>query len=150
MGRWLAMILAAMLCGGCVQRTLTVRSDPPGALVYLNDEEVGRTPVTRNFLWYGTYEVEIRKEGYQTIKTEAKVWAPWWQWVPIDLVAELFPLTDRHQLSYTLHPPTDRQVDPQALIARGEALRGQLQSSQRPTTQPTTKPTPAARRKRST
>src|SRR5688572_32912678 len=92
---------------GCVRRSLTVTSDPPGALVHLNGQEFGRTPVTRDFTWYGTYDVDLRKEGYQTRQTRGKVIAPWWQWVPFDLAAELFPLTDRRQLHYALEPVSD-------------------------------------------
>src|SRR5690348_13497271 len=100
----------ALGAGGCVQRTLRVRSDPPDALVYLNDLEIGRTPVTRSFVWYGTYDVELRKEGFEPIKTTAQVWAPWWQWVPIDFLAEFLPLHDHHELSYTLKEPAIVQV----------------------------------------
>ena len=42
--------------------TARVQSDPPGALVYLNGEEVGRTPLAHDFLWYGNYDVELRSE----------------------------------------------------------------------------------------
>ena len=99
-------ILAILLiCTGCeVQRSLTVQSNPAGALVYLNDQEVGRTPVTRDFKWYGTYDVEVRADGYETLRTKAKVWAPWWQWVPFDLAAAFIPgLEDHHELQFTLH-----------------------------------------------
>ena len=91
----LPLLAAAAACSG----SLTVKSDPPGALVYLNGEEVGRTPMTRDFTWYGTYDVELRKEGYETLKTSGKVIAPWWQWVPIDLFAELLPLHDQRELA---------------------------------------------------
>ena len=138
------MVVAALCAGGCVHRTISVRSDPPDALVYLNDQEVGRTPFTREFTWYGTYDVEVRKEGYQSIKTTAVVWAPWWQWVPFDLITEALPLEDHHELSYTLTPPSPRQTDPELLLRRGEQLRGELMSSEKPTTQPTTKPTTRA------
>ena len=38
--------LALAILQGCgVQRTLQIESDPPGALVYLNGDEVGRTPM---------------------------------------------------------------------------------------------------------
>ena len=137
---WMVVLLLALV-GGCVHRTITVRSDPPDALVYLNDQEVGRTPFTREFTWYGTYDVELRKEGYQSIKTTAMVWAPWWQWVPIDLFTEALPLEDHHELSYKLAPPTTRQTDPELLLRRGEDLRGELMASEKPTTQPTTRPT---------
>ena len=31
---------------GCVRRRLTVRSNPPGALVYIDDRPIGKTPVS--------------------------------------------------------------------------------------------------------
>jgi hypothetical protein len=124
-------LLALPLLGGCVERTLQVTSEPSGALVYLNGEEVGRTPMRKAFLWYGTYDVELRKEGYETKVTEAKVWAPWWQIPPVDLFAELIPLPlqDNHAVSYTLTPVSREQVDPQRVIDRAVQLRGRLRSS---------------------
>ena len=138
---------AALAVGGCVERTLTIQSDPPHALVFMNDEEAGRTPFTRPFAWYGTYDVQVRKEGYQTVKTHTKVIAPWWQWVPFDLVAELIPvhLEDAHTVRYTLAPARAQPADPDALIQRGQQLREQLEFGKlgpqtRPATQPTTRP----------
>jgi hypothetical protein len=132
------------LLGGCVERTLTIDSDPPGALVYLNDQEVGRTPLKREFTWYGWYDVAVRMEGYKTLKTSSAVIAPPWMWVPFDLAAELlpFPVKDRHRLHYTLTPETEEDVDPQTIIARGQALKGKLQGkgTPAPQTKPTTKP----------
>jgi hypothetical protein len=149
----LSLLLAPLATtAGCVQRTLTVRSNPPGALVYLNGVEVGRTPLERDFTWYGTYDVELRREGYETLKTRGKVIAPWWQWVPIDLVAELFPLHDRRELSYSMKPTTEVEVDPQQMLQRAEAMEPKLQSSAHtrapstlPTTQPSAQPTPSGR-----
>src|SRR5262245_4912187 len=92
MRRACLLIVSMCLLAGCgVKRTLTVNSNPPGALVYLNGTEIGRTPVTREFTWYGTYGVELRKDGYDTLKTHGDVIAPWWQWVPFDFFAELLP-----------------------------------------------------------
>ena len=122
-----ALLLSA---GGCVERRLVVESDPPGALVWLNDQEVGRTPLEREFVWYGTYDVRLRKEGYQTVRTRSKVWAPWWQIPPLDLIAELVParLQDRKRLSYTLEPA--EPVDTGEFIARAVEMRGRLESSE--------------------
>jgi hypothetical protein len=128
---------------GCVRRSLTVTSNPPGALVYLNGQEFGRTPVTRDFTWYGNYDVALRKDGYETLKTNGKVIAPWWQWVPFDLPAELLPLHDKHTLSYRLKPTSEAAVAPDAMLARAERMRGQLQSTHNtraPATVPTTAP----------
>src|SRR5580704_3461621 len=86
-----ALIACAAAGPGCVERTMTFTTNPPGSLLYLNGEEVGRTPLTRDFKWYGTYDVAIRKEGYQTLKTTQKVDYPIYQIIPLDLVAEVLP-----------------------------------------------------------
>ena len=137
---------ALLALGGCgVERTLTVRSDPPGALVYLNGEEAGRTPTRKSFLWYGTYDVQLRKEGYVTRSEAARVWAPWWQIPPIDLIAELvpLPLQDNQTVTYRLRPTPEQALDPHRVIQRAVEMRGKLQSSPytrepRPATQPAT------------
>jgi len=129
MQRLLIVLMAIVLSSsGCVRRTLTVTSDPPGALLYLNGNEAGRTPYTHDFTWYGTYDVELRKENYQTLKTRGKVIARLWQWVPFDLVAEFLPLHDQQRLSYTLHPATAASEDPAALMRRAEQMQPTLQS----------------------
>src|SRR4051812_4161464 len=76
------LFAALLLClaGGCVERELVVESAPDGALVYMNDQEVGRTPIRRDFQWYGTYDVVVRKEGYETLRAQTPVIAPPWLW----------------------------------------------------------------------
>jgi hypothetical protein len=126
--RWMLAGIC-LVCGGCVQRFLTVKSDPPGALVTLNGMEVGRTPMTRSFTWYGNYDVELRKPGYETLKTHAAIIAPWWQWVPIDLLAEMMPFhpTDRQSVSFNLKPASTQPVDPQAMLKEANQLRSELE-----------------------
>ena len=128
----LAGALAVLAAAGCagVRRELTVESDPPGALVYLNGDEVGRTPVTREFLYYGTMDLRLRKDGYRTLEARPRVWAPLWQVPPIDLLAEAFPLTDRHRVSYKLKPEPAGEVDKAALIDRAADLSTKLESGQ--------------------
>lgn len=131
-------LLAALAVAGCVRRELTIESEPPGALVFLNDQEIGRTPVTRSFTFYGTYDVVLRLDGYETLKTKKLVLAPWWQWVPIDLAAELLPLTDRQRARFVLTPLADPGTQPpQALLERAAELKATL-----PATRPTTAPSP--------
>lgn len=124
------LLLLLLMVGGCVERTLTVQSNPPGALVYLNDQEIGRTPVQKDFKWYGVYEVAIRKDGYAPIKTQAPVIAPWYEWVPLDLVSELVPLKIkvRPQLTYDLQPEIPSTEDAGPLVQRGEEAREELES----------------------
>jgi hypothetical protein len=111
--------------GGCVQRTMTIESDPPGALVELNGQEIGRTPLTQDFLWYGRYDVHLRLDGHQTIKTTANVRSPLWQIPPIDLLAELMPmrLHDHQRFYYQLTPTSPDTEDPASLVQRAENLR---------------------------
>ncbi len=125
-----AVLLLASVLSGCVgvRRELTVDSEPAGALVYLNGDEIGRTPLTREFPYYGTFDIKLRKDGYDTLEDRPRVWAPAWQIPPLDLVAEAFSLTDRHRLSYELTPKVVNP-DPEELLDRATQLRGQLESS---------------------
>jgi hypothetical protein len=125
------VLLLLLLVSGCVgvRRELTVESEPAGAIVYLNGDEVGRTPMTRDFIYYGTMDLKLRKDGYETLEDRPRVWAPWWQVPPLDLVTEAMSLTDRHKLSYEL-TPKEQGPDLQQLVQRGVELRGELQSSE--------------------
>jgi len=127
----LALISLTLISSGCVERKLTVTSDPPNALVYLNGKEAGRTPIEQDFLWYGNYDVQVRAPGYDTLKTQSKVTAPWWQWVPIDLLAEFMPWhpTDRQTLHYTLTPAAPIDTPAEVLIDRATEMKGKVESS---------------------
>lgn len=149
LGRWMvgSLPLCLLLFAGCAQRTLNISSDPSGALVYLNGEEVGRTPMKYDFVWYSDYDVTLRKEGFQTLTTHRKLKAPIYMWPPIDLVSELFGVKDRRQWHFTMAPEQPFEArDPNAMIERALDLKGELRSSKytrQPTTFPTTMPTTA-------
>lgn len=82
----------ALAMAGCqVQRTIHIKSQPSGALVRLNDQEVGRTPVSVPFVFYGTYSVRLAKDGYQTVWTEKKTKQPFWDFPGIDIFALFVP-----------------------------------------------------------
>ncbi|GMU24615.1 MAG: hypothetical protein AMXMBFR13_46890 [Phycisphaerae bacterium] len=113
-----------LLTAGCVRRTVTINTDPQGAVVTLNDEVVGTSPVSVDFTWYGDYDVILRKEGYETLKTHYRLDAPWYQIPPIDFVAEtLVPVTihDQHELSFALEP--EKPIDREALIKDATTIR---------------------------
>jgi hypothetical protein len=124
-------ILCFVIVNGCVEQQLTVTSKPSGALVYLNDEEFGRTPITRPFTYYGTYDVTLRKEGYEGLQTTGVVVAPWWNWVPLDIVATVLPipLKDKQRLDYELKPASTQPVDQEKMIKRAMELEKQLPST---------------------
>ena len=91
---------------GCVYRSLTIKTAPPGANVYVNDALVGQSPVTYDFVWYGWYRLTLRKDGFERLDDRRLLRAPVHLWIPLDLVMELLPLPihDRRAWSYTLAP----------------------------------------------
>jgi PEGA domain len=106
---------------------MTIKSDPPGALVFVNGQEIGRTPITQEFLWYGEYGVVLRLDGYETLKTTAPIPAPPWQYIPLDLITDMMPLTDEHVLNFTMKPPSPD--DPVDLLANAQQTRDMLEST---------------------
>lgn len=87
---------------GCIERTVSINTEPEGATVFLNDQEVGKSPVKVPFTWYGDYDIIVRKPGYKTVHTNRRIDAPWYQWPGIDLVTECM-------IPFTVHD--DRVVD---------------------------------------
>ncbi|GAF76606.1 unnamed protein product, partial [marine sediment metagenome] len=100
------LVLLALWLGGCVERRLTITSEPAGALVIISDREVGRTPVTIPFLWYGDYDIILRLDGYGTLTTHASLVPPWYEVPPADLFSAMAPWTyhDRRYLHYKMPP----------------------------------------------
>lgn len=114
-----------VLMPGCVERRLMVTSEPSGALVFLNEEEKGRTPLEVPFTWYGTYEVRLEREGYRTLHTQRVAERPWWETPGPDLVAEALPNREVEiawHLQMVPQVPAD-QVDQDALIGHARQLR---------------------------
>src|ERR1700690_4113146 len=68
----LAAIVLSLGTSGCVQRRMTIRSNPPGALVYVDDYEIGTTPVSASFTYYGTRKIRLVKDGYETLTVMQK------------------------------------------------------------------------------
>lgn len=132
------------LVAGCAQRSLVIKSEPSGALVYLNGEEIGRTPVKYDFTWYSDYDVVIRLDGYEALKTHRGLKAPLSDVPPFDLLGELFGKKDFREWTFVLAPAQEQADDSDGLMSRAVTLKGDLQSSKytrTPTTSPTTKPT---------
>lgn len=125
-----ATVAVVVIAGatGCVRRTMTITTAPPQALVFINDQDVGRSTVTTDFLWYGDYDIIIRKKGYKTLKTHWQIDAPWYQRIPLDFLAEvLYPgwLHDVHERHFELEPattPTQEELIGRATETRERAL----------------------------
>lgn len=122
----LVLVVALLfLPAGCVERTVRINTEPRGATVFLNDQEVGQSPVRVPFTWYGDYDIIIRKKGYKTLQTNQKLKAPWYQLPFIDLVTECFiPFTihdDREIGPFTLEPFVAPEKD--GLLQRSNEMR---------------------------
>jgi len=122
---WILLVLA--VCGwqsGCVQRRMAIRTNPPGALVYVDDYEIGTTPISTDFTYYGQRKIRLVKDGYETLTVMQPVTAPWYQIPPLDFVTEnLVPgeIRDQRTFSYQLTPQTVVPTD--QLLSRAESLR---------------------------
>jgi hypothetical protein len=120
------LCVAIVIFAGCVERRLTINTQPQGALVVLNDEEIGVSPVTVPFNWYGDYNVRISKEGFQTLKTHRELKAPWYDAFPFDFFAMLNPkrTVDSYEWTFDLAPL--QQPTREELIGAAEQLKKQL------------------------
>jgi hypothetical protein len=75
---------------GCVERRMVIRSQPEGARVLVDLEEIeGRTPVEVPFEWSGTREVVLLAPGYEVLEGRAELEDRWFSYFPLDLFAEL-------------------------------------------------------------
>ncbi len=122
-----AFLFFGLSLSGCVERRLTIQTRPSGALITLNDEEVGYSPVTTSFNWYGDYNVVIRKDGFETLKTHRKLKAPLYDSFPLDFMVQcLYPGTvrDTYRWSFDLQPRGE--VNNKLLIDEAQKLRQQL------------------------
>jgi len=159
-----AQILGVLLAGGsallagCVERRITIATEPTGAMVYVNDVEMGRAPVTFPFLWYGDYDVRLRLDRNEGTADSPKIVqyylhthrvaeAPPFQWMGIDLFAELLPLQFKDEKTWGFIVPAAAQPTDEQLIADAKALKARMGATTEPgaqtqpaATQPTVNP----------
>lgn len=116
------MLLATL--AGCVERKLTIRTVPDGATVVLNDQEVGKSPVTVPFTWYGDYDVVCRKERFAAERTHVKLDAPWYELPVVDLFSEcLVPVTIRDYRERTIELRPESVPSAAELLQRAGEMR---------------------------
>jgi hypothetical protein len=130
----IALSVAALCLSstGCVRRRLTVRSFPPGAQVFVDDQEIGTTPVSSSFVYYGTRKVTLIKDGYRTETLFQQLNPPWYQIPPLDFVTEnllVREFRDERVVDVQLIPqevvPQERLLE-RAQTLRDGALTGQI------------------------
>lgn len=120
-------LISATVLSGCVERRLTINTRPQGALVALNDEEIGLSPVTVSFNWYGDYNVRISKDGFETLNTHRELKGPWYDKFPYDFFAQLLnPKRIEDSYEWTFNLEEKRQISREKLIESAEKLKKTL------------------------
>ncbi len=121
------LLTAFLTITGCVERKLTINTNPAGAQVFLNDEEIGVSPVTTTFNWYGDYNITIRKQGCVTLQTHRKLQAPWYDGFPFDFFVMIYPcrVVDKYEWSFELEP--QKEIGRQELIQDAVRIKEQAE-----------------------
>lgn len=122
----LLVCLSVLSCGGCVRRRLTVRTQPPGAAVYVDNQYVGTSPTATSTTYYATRQIEVVKDGYRHEKILRRFNPPWYQLPPIDFLTDtLWPkkIRDERIVDITLAP--QQMISSEELQARANSLRVQ-------------------------
>ena len=125
---FIVICFGVLSLSGCVERKLTINTRPEGAVVVLNDEEIGESPVTVNFNWYGDYRVRISKDGYETLNTHRKLKGPWYDYFPFDFFAQIIVpnrIVDSYEWTFEL--PSEQQISREELIQKAQEMKKQLQ-----------------------
>jgi hypothetical protein len=134
-GRRVAALIglcAGLLLTGCVQRRMTITTEPPGARVWINDVEIGTTPAETDFSFYGWYDIRVEHPDFEPIATEREAHAPVWEWPGLDLVAELLPITFDNNVEwhFDLVPSPETYVPAdeleRELVERARAMRATI------------------------
>ena len=133
--RVLVVFAMAAFCvmPGCVKRRYTLRTDPPGALAIVNGEEIGPTPVSHSFTYYGDRNITFMRDDHQTLSVIQPMDAPWWDNVFTEFISEnLVPITlrDEREFSYRLVPSSNPPIND--VLGRGDELRIQSQTAPPP------------------
>ncbi|MEW4452587.1 PEGA domain-containing protein [Bremerella sp. JC817] len=125
----LALLIAILASPGCVRRRFSVRTNPPGAVLYVDNQEIGVTPVATDYTYYGTREIRLEKDGYEPVVQLHEFKTPWYQYPGLDFVSEnLVPweIRDQRELDFEMVPL--RIIPPEELRARAEQLRANAQA----------------------
>src|SRR6476619_8625211 len=119
------MVMAyALPADATVRRRLNVNSNPPGALVYVDNQQIGTTPCSVDFIYYGTREIRLIKPGFETLTINQPIPTPWYEYIPLDFVSEnliAMKIRDNRTLTYNLSPQL--MVPTPELINRADQLR---------------------------
>ncbi|MFQ5686145.1 MAG: PEGA domain-containing protein [Candidatus Scalindua sp.] len=131
---FLVIVATAFVSAGCVTRTITVKTNPSNALVYIDDKLAGESPVTIPFIYYGTRKIVMEKRDedgrltHERTTVFEKIKAPVYDIFPLDFFSEVIwprEIEDEHILNYDLVKlePLSRKEQQEKVIKNAEELR---------------------------
>lgn len=99
----------------------------------VDGEELGFTPVSLDFTYYGTREITLIKDGYKTVTLNQKIKTPWYQIFPLEFFTDNFALThirDKREMTYSLVP--EQYVPTGEVLDRANSLRSNALQTETP------------------
>ncbi|MDP6446981.1 MAG: PEGA domain-containing protein, partial [Pirellulaceae bacterium] len=121
------LIAAAFAHCGCVRRRLTVRSNPAGARGYVDNQQIGITPFSTEFTYYGTRKIRLEQDGFESAEVERRFSTPWYQWPVIEFFSEnVWPWELRDEREVVIDMKQRENRSPQQLVARAGSLRANV------------------------
>lgn len=128
LGGLLVCFAVSFLAGCGARRSVLIETTPPGALIRLDDEVVGTTPLEYPFVHYGTRRVTLYLPGYRTWSEQIAIEPRWYARFPMDLITEvLLPLNLRDQrkvkVDLVADDGSESTGDADAFVERAQALR---------------------------
>ena len=111
-----------------MQRRLQIRSQPEGARVAIDRQDVGLTPVSVPYTYYGTREIQLEKDGFKTVRVQQNLRSPWFERFPVSLLSNNFAgreIRDDRLFDFTLEPK--QTISESVLLDRANDLRKRYQ-----------------------
>ena len=138
------------LLTGCVDRRFVIETNVPGTQIYVDGKPLGVAPVDSKWDYAGYYQVTALAPGYEPVNERVRLKAKWYEYPPIDLIAEVFwpgRIEDVRRIPIELVPA--KPVNEGELLSDAERLRVQGQAlppsripDEKPKTPGAVQPTP--------
>lgn len=90
----------------------------------VDNQQIGLTPVSIPYTYFGTREIKLEKDGFKTIKVQHRFDPQWYETFPVSLISENFAgreIRDERALDFYLEPKI--QVQENDLLQRANDLR---------------------------
>lgn len=125
---WAVLLICIALTAGCSSKRLVVRTQPEGAFVTVDGYPVGYSPVATSYVYGGSRDILIEKDGFDPVRQKVDLTNPWFLRPPVSFFTENFsPIEIRHQpvLDFQLQPKS--RINGEVLLQRANTLRGNVQ-----------------------